>query len=71
MTKLKLKQSQRLRVIVDGVSFYTTAKQVRNGVGDNTLLNLLVSKGLDTVQEEDLSGYGFTKFDHQVQVDVL
>lgn len=33
------KGSQRFRVIANGVSFYTTAKDIYDGVGDGTTLN--------------------------------
>jgi hypothetical protein len=71
MTVVKLKASQRLRVIVDGVSFYTKVKQVRDGVGDNTLINRLVASAVETIEREDLSGYGTSRFGHQFQVSIL
>lgn len=39
MTRSTIKGSQRFRVIVDKVSFYTTAKSIYDGVGDMTILN--------------------------------
>jgi len=47
----KLKTTQRLRVIVNGVSFYTTARQVRNGVGDRTTINVAVRYALDKLEQ--------------------
>lgn len=34
-----MKKYQKLRAIVDGVSFYTTAGQIRSNVGDSTRIN--------------------------------
>jgi hypothetical protein len=34
-----MKKSQKLRVIVNGVSFYTTAGQIRCNVGDSIRIN--------------------------------
>lgn len=31
-----------IRVIVNGVSFYTTAKRIKDGVGDSTSVNVAV-----------------------------
>ncbi len=50
MTVKRFKQSQRFRVIVDAVSFYATAKQIRNGVGDFTKCNAATQKALDALE---------------------
>ena len=34
-----MKKSQKLRAIVDGVSFYTTAGQIGSNVGDSIRIN--------------------------------
>ena len=39
-------QSKKFRVIVDGISFYSTAKQIRNGVGDTYSVNAATQKAL-------------------------
>lgn len=44
--KYPFKQSQRLRVIVEGIHFYSTVKQVQAGVGDNTRVNSATSMAL-------------------------
>ena len=49
--KTKLKSTQRLRVIVNGVSFYTTARQVRIGVGDRTTVNVAVYHALNKLEQ--------------------
>ena len=49
--KTKLKQGQRLRVIIDGnVSIYTTVKQVREGLGDRILLNAAAKTTLEDLE---------------------
>lgn len=72
-----LKASQKLRVIVSGVSFYATAKQVRNGIGDMYSVNAAVQKCLLTLEHmrkvEPLKpiGLGGTWENRQVQVDMM
>lgn len=43
----RLKKSQRLRVIANGVSFYTTVGQIEDGVGDQTKTNRVLRYVLD------------------------
>jgi hypothetical protein len=46
----KFKQGQRFRVIVGNVSFYTTAKQIRDGVGDFMQCNSATREALRALQ---------------------
>jgi hypothetical protein len=46
----RFKASQKFRVIVGPASFYATAKQIRNGVGDFTQCNAAVQKALDSLE---------------------
>jgi GTP cyclohydrolase III len=46
----RFKQAQRFRVIVDAVSFYATAKQIRAGVGDFSRCNAATQKALDALE---------------------
>ena len=46
----RFKQTQRFRVNVGKVSFYATAKQIRNGVGDFMTCNAATQKALDTLE---------------------
>ena len=46
----RFKQTQRFRVNVGEVSFYSTAKQIRNGVGDFTKCNAATQKALDSLE---------------------
>jgi hypothetical protein len=50
MTIKRFKQSQKFRVIVGQASFYATAKQIRNGVGDFTNCNAATQKALDALE---------------------
>jgi len=43
MKKFKFANSQKMKVIVDGISFYTTVNQIRAGVGQNSKLNMQVN----------------------------
>jgi hypothetical protein len=38
--------SNKVRVIVNGVSFYTTKAQIKTGVGDFSLVNMIVQTAL-------------------------
>jgi hypothetical protein len=48
---MKFKQGQRFRVIVNSVSFYTTAKQIRDGVGDFISVNQAVREAMRALQD--------------------
>jgi hypothetical protein len=52
--------TMKLRVISNNVSFYTTPKQIRNGVGDFIDFNSAVQKALDTLEyaNSNLPGCG-------------
>ena len=50
MTIKRFKQSQKFRVCVGEVSFYATAKQIRNGVGDFSKCNAATQKALDALE---------------------
>lgn len=47
---VRFKQSQRFRVIVGSACFYSTAKQIRFGVGDLSQCNAAVQKALDALE---------------------
>lgn len=46
----KFKPSQKFRVIVGDASFYSTAKQIRYGVGDFMKCNAATQKALDALE---------------------
>jgi len=46
----KFKTSQKFRVIVDSACFYSTAKQIRYGVGDLYKCNAAIQKALDALE---------------------
>lgn len=46
-----MKVTQKLRLIIDGVSFYTTPKQIRNGVGDMYSINSASQKCLMALED--------------------
>ena len=50
MSVKRFKQSQRFRVCIGSVSFYATAKQIRNGVGDFSTCNAATQKALDALE---------------------
>ena len=60
MTVKRFKQSQKFRVCIGAVSFYATAKQIRNGVGDFGTCNAATQKALDAL-EFTRSGKGTTE----------
>lgn len=46
----RFKQNVRFRVIVGHACFYSTAKQIRSGVGDFSQCNAAVQKALDALE---------------------
>ena len=50
MTVKRFNQSQRFRICSGAVSFYATAKQIRNGVGDFVNCNAAAQKALDALE---------------------
>lgn len=76
----RLKQSQKIRVIIEGVGIYTTVKAVRWGLFSRTTHNAAAQKAVDAL-EFTRSGKGVadtctvglcgTWDGHQVQLDIL
>lgn len=50
----------KVRVIVNGVSFFTTKAQIKRGVGDNSSINLFVQLALEQCIREGVKGLGRT-----------
>ena len=50
MKAYTFKQTQRFRVIINGVSFYTTAKAIRAGVGDFTKVNEAIRNAMGALE---------------------
>lgn len=46
----RFRQTQKFRVIVGAASFYATARDIRNGVGDFTKCNAATQKALDALE---------------------
>jgi uncharacterized protein YgbK (DUF1537 family) len=51
----RLKSSTKIRVVSGSVSFYTTAKQIRSGVGDFSAFNVSVQKALEALESQRVS----------------
>lgn len=75
MEIIRFKQSQKFRVIVGPASVYTTAKQIRYGIGDQAECNAAVQKALDalefsrnTIGESGIKG---TWEGLQIQLDMM
>lgn len=66
-------QTQKFRAIINGVHFYTTARQIRNGVGDHTTTNDAIQKALDALEgmRPGACGLAGTWSNLQVQLDVM
>jgi len=56
MAAFKYKQSQKFRVIVSGVSVYTTAKQIRWAFGDSVAVNEAVTSALQSLERMKAGG---------------
>jgi adenylylsulfate kinase-like enzyme len=50
----------KVRVIVNGVSFFTTKAQIKRGVGDNASINYFVQAALEQCIREGIKGLGRT-----------
>ena len=50
MIVTRFEQSQKFRVIISDVSFYTTATEIRRGVGDTAKPNEAIRKCLDALE---------------------
>jgi len=46
-----MKATQKLRIVIDSVSFYTTPKQIRNGLGDSYRVNAAAQKCLLVLED--------------------
>lgn len=46
-----MKATQKLRIIIDSVSLYTTPKQIRNGLGDFYTVNAAAQKCLLVLED--------------------
>jgi hypothetical protein len=76
----KFKKSQRFRVIIHSVHLFTTAWDIRMGVGDNTrqnaaiqdaLIALELIKGGTGAADAAACGLGGCWQDYQVQLNVM
>lgn len=78
MTVNRFKQTQKFRIISGNVSFYATAKQIRNGIGDFTTFNAATQKALDAFEfyrsgtgiERTCTGMAGTWEGMQIQIDI-
>ena len=69
--KPTIKPTTKFRVITqDRTSFYTTAKQIENGVGDNSLFNDVVKGAYDYIKEQKVWGVGGQFCGVFVQLDI-
>lgn len=72
----RVKQNQRIRVVIDGFHFFTTAKQIRQGVGDEYYSNASIQKALDAFEFGRLktpqsTGIAGRWEDKNVQIDLM
>ena len=70
---MKLKQSQKMRVIVDGIHFYSTVKQIREGVGDHIECNEAIRWTYENfvTSVDDIAGIVCRYHDMNVQLDIV
>jgi hypothetical protein len=59
--KAKLKQGQRLLVRINGISLYTSRRQVVAGIGDFTTVNQALSQTLRVLENDRRTHYEFGK----------
>jgi len=68
---MKHKPTQRLRVIINGIHVYTTARQIRAGVGDHVLINETLRHILETIEVDNVVGLGRRLNGYDVQLSLL
>lgn len=70
---MQFKQGQKFRVIVNGVSVYTTAKQIRWGFGDFVSINHAVESAFVQLQNamKTTTGLCTRVGEVDVQIDTL
>lgn len=80
MTIKRLKQSQKLRIIIGGIGIYTTARQIRGCQFGFVSQNAAAQKALDALEymrsgkgvaDQCTTGLCGTWEGHQVQLDML
>ena len=76
----RLKQSQKMRIVISGIGIYTTAKQIRWGLFGFTNQNAAAQKSLDALEftrsgkgvaDQCATGLCGTWEGHQVQLDMI
>jgi hypothetical protein len=73
---MKLKKSMKIRVNAKGISFYTTVKQIQEGVGSSSDFNDAVKIALITLKdrieaEHFINGVLGTWIGYQIQLDIV
>jgi len=68
---MKIKNSQKIRIICNGVNFYTTKKQIVEGVGSSSEFSFSLKAVLDTVEEKGCNGLGCKIGIFQIQMDLI
>jgi hypothetical protein len=72
-----MKPTQKLRIVINSISIFTTAKQIRNGLGDFYTVNAAAQKALlvlEDMREHDRfppTGLGGTWEGMQVQLSMI
>ena len=62
--------TKKIRIIVNGVSFYTTKKQIAEGVGDFIELNNYCRKIYKECIEGKYAGLGYTCYTNDTKYDL-
>lgn len=57
----------KYRVIVNGVSFYTTTAAIKRGVGDFSLINTALQLALEEMGNDQGIGKSYSVYDHKMQ----
>lgn len=62
---------QKYRLIIDGISFYTTDKQITDGIGDNVKLNDACQMARSEMLHNEALGLMSTFGIYQIQIDQI
>lgn len=71
-----MKSKQKLRLIINGVSLFTTVKNIQSGIGDSQRANRAAQQALDSlirlrhadIKPVGISGYWY---DYPIQIDLV
>lgn len=66
-----IKNTQKIRLVMNGVHFHTTAKQIRYGIGDEYRSNAAAQKALLLCETSGFCGFMSMLEGIRIQIDLV